>query len=1293
MRSPLTLRRFLYCFVSFLLLFAATPLKATHIVGGEMGYTCLGNNQYEIRLTIYRDCENGNPDAYFDDPASIGVFDVNNVLLQDIRVDLMGDDTLAPTLTDECLVVPPDVCVHTTTYRTVVELLPRPGGYQLAYQRCCRNFTIANIVEPLATGATYGVTITERALQECNSSAEFLQWPPLYICANEPIIFDQSAIDADGDSIVYRLCTPLEGATPNIPRPQPPNPPPYQEVTWNDPPYNTANMLNGLPGGVPLAINSQTGLLTGVPNTVGQFVVGICAEEYRDGELISTSRRDFQYNVGICGSTTAAFLAPELQCDGLEVSMFNESLGTENFLWIFGDPDNPLGTTTEINPTFTFPDTGLYDITLIAEPGGNCADTFNQQIQLLPLTLNPAFSLDTLSCGDSLVLQINDLSVDELSTITSWEWTINGMVFSNDPSPELIITAQGEYTIELLLTAENGCQNGTATALTEVEFIRETLSADTVLICPGENINLNPIFIASLDYQWSPPESLDDPNSPNPEASPDETTTYDLLLTDPTSGCTADRQITVVVSEPLQVDLTSDFTTCEETVRLEASSNTGIRYIWSEEPDFNPSLGEGAVIDVSLIGEQTYYLLVVDPAGCELADSVVVNSQAVNLQLVTQDTGLCLGESLFLAIANLDPVDVLSYQWEPAPQIVTGQGTPNPEVQPAEAGTQVYTVLTENQFGCTSLDTVLVTAVDISDFGVDFEVSQCSGNTVLFTANEGSANLYQWNFGDPANPDASASGAMVDYKYSAPGSYQVTVSLPDYLDCSETFTIDVEVVDGGQIQPDFTWMYEECGETATVVLSDNTTANNTAIVAWEWTIGGEAFSGPEQMWMGDSSQIIPVTLVTFAENGCVDSIQNVININLIELDLPEDLVLCPGENVALNPSGSPIYEYIWSPGISLNDSTAVSPIATPTENTTYSVTVSDAAGVCERTGTVMVTIAPPISYSLTQDTVTCEDDWLLFVDSSQDLTYVWSGNSDFTEPLGTGETQMVALDGNSTFYVQLTDENGCTIRDSVNIDSRAIEVELSGNSSICVSDTLELEVINLSETPLTSFQWQPIEAIVEGQGTNTVLVNPMETGAITVAIENDFGCTLDTFVIISVFQFQPPLSIIPEQDTLRPGESVQLLGTVDPTYTYNWSPAVGLSATDIPDPIASPEETTLYTLTIVDGNGCSNQANVLLFMFDSPCIDPYIFVPNAFSPNDDDLNDVLFVEGNVIDEFYFTIYDRWGEQVFESRSQSEGWDGTYRGRALAPDVYGYYLEVRCFGGEEYRARGNVTLLR
>jgi len=123
----------------FLLVLWPTTTKATHIVGGEMTYVCLGDDEYDITLVVYRDCENGQP--WFDNPAHIGVFDDNNQLIPSIGnmgvidVPFIEDDTIQPVLFDSCLVIPPNVCVHVTTYNFRVNLPFRPGGYHLAYQR------------------------------------------------------------------------------------------------------------------------------------------------------------------------------------------------------------------------------------------------------------------------------------------------------------------------------------------------------------------------------------------------------------------------------------------------------------------------------------------------------------------------------------------------------------------------------------------------------------------------------------------------------------------------------------------------------------------------------------------------------------------------------------------------------------------------------------------------------------------------------------------------------------------------------------------------------------------------------------------------------------------------------------------------------------------------------------------------------------------------------------------------------------------------------------------------------
>ena len=116
-------------------------------------------DQYEIELTVFRDCFNGVP--FFDDPAHVGIFDINHNLVQTValngvlNIPFTFDDTLDPALIDPCLSIPPNVCVHVTTYVDTITLPFLPGGYNIVYQRCCRNVTIQNIVEPDATGATY----------------------------------------------------------------------------------------------------------------------------------------------------------------------------------------------------------------------------------------------------------------------------------------------------------------------------------------------------------------------------------------------------------------------------------------------------------------------------------------------------------------------------------------------------------------------------------------------------------------------------------------------------------------------------------------------------------------------------------------------------------------------------------------------------------------------------------------------------------------------------------------------------------------------------------------------------------------------------------------------------------------------------------------------------------------------------------------------------------------------------------------------------------------------------------
>ena len=253
--------RTLICFALFFLL--GNLLHARHIVGGEIFYECLGpgsapdTRNYRLTMKVYRDCA-GNG-AEFDNPAQIGIYSYINGVYKFISLRNIdhGSVTSLEFVENPCLILPPNVCVEETSY--IINLNNMPiiaGSYIASWQRCCRNNTINNINAPNNTGATYTIEITEEAQRTCNNGPRFNNFPPIGICTNDPINFDHSASDKEGDDIVYEFCAPLQGGGPlgvNNPNEQnlcegiTPDPriclPPYADVIFNAPTYSATNPL------------------------------------------------------------------------------------------------------------------------------------------------------------------------------------------------------------------------------------------------------------------------------------------------------------------------------------------------------------------------------------------------------------------------------------------------------------------------------------------------------------------------------------------------------------------------------------------------------------------------------------------------------------------------------------------------------------------------------------------------------------------------------------------------------------------------------------------------------------------------------------------------------------------------------------------------------------------------------------------------------------------------------------------------------------------------------------------
>lgn len=354
-----------------LFLLANLPAFASHIVGGELYYDYLGNNQYRIYLNLYRNCSCTGC-APYGNPEYITIFNSSGDTVAQPAMPLPPVDTLAAGYEQPCFVLNPDICTELATYQVVITLPPLTGGYDIVYQRCCRSTAVINLVAN--EGATFTAHIPGPEVADSNSSPRFTGVSLTYFCVNYPFSVSYSAYDPDGDSLVYSLCSPLDGADQNSDCPDPspnaapgcptaPPPPPYTPNQFVNP-YSVSDFTNVPSDSNNLSIDPVTGLLTGIPDQVGVFDVTVCVQEFRHGTLLSTVSYDFQYPITQCNIDGPIQVInhgyPCPHYDTLSVPSAGAALVT----WINAD-----STIRDTGFTFIPTVTGVYTATVILTSG------------------------------------------------------------------------------------------------------------------------------------------------------------------------------------------------------------------------------------------------------------------------------------------------------------------------------------------------------------------------------------------------------------------------------------------------------------------------------------------------------------------------------------------------------------------------------------------------------------------------------------------------------------------------------------------------------------------------------------------------------------------------------------------------------------------------------------------------------------------------------------------------------------------------------------------------------------
>ncbi len=1297
---------------------AHTQAQVITLLGGEMSYRCTGKNYggkiFEITLRLRRDCLTG---AEFDGSAKVNIFvdkrdrcnyDVPSL----IDLPLVTKETLSIGRKD-CREFCDSLCVEEAVYRKTVTLPACPGGYTLAYQRCCRDADLDNIQDPGLQGGTWWVHISREAIEACNDSPEFPQWSDRYLCLDESHQMDLSAAESDGDSLVYRLYTPHLGADRNRPRPNLFTPPPYDPVEFV-PPYSEQNMM----GGQPFTIDPVTGVVTVTPGMAGQFLVGVAVDEWRDGKLLSTIRTDCQ--IDVCPSDPC--VAPRdsfCVCLGETIQIGDSLEGftpTPNckYLWepaeglIFGESDEQC-----VNPQWTANETTRF--TVIAT-NGNQSDTGYVYIEVIQ---GPSIEL-----SDTFFVQCLDTDCIEIRAdrIFQYQW---------DPAPA--ITIEGDSILFTFCPPEVN-RYYYVVGLGE----KSCIFADSFYVSSDLVVNLNPDTICPGDtsgylldervdcwtYQWAPEESLIFLDS-LVKAIPTKTTTYYVTVTNGTIEKT--DSVTVVVNSPdtLSIGILDPPFLCDGRATLigQTTGDPAIsNFVWSLAPNFQP---RESTEDTLHIQTSRDTLIVYLTAESEEGSPKFCGANTVNIILVDitpvvipdyDPIDTCIADTTSVALRDAVTDTLIALVvWStanPDNWVNPEDLTANPIRLRALPGQEQIVVYYKTTFenGCRVTDSVIVEITGEWNLDIDTTQSPCA-DTISFTVRQDTVldhAVFTWytiRLGDSI-PQLVGTGESITL---------VTDSITEVFVAGEAFwcrdTARIKIPGKSKLQSIVVSATQVCqGDTVSVVLLPRT--DDSLMTSWK-TNGRIIDSTNTSLVVAtlpglDTIRIYFTSMSRVCPNLVCDSL---IVIPLDTIKIPEPVwekIPCTYQAwVSVDTLCFSDGEVQWTiPALGITSFAPIDTFEFPGQGS-YQIILK--AGPAKTSclfpaDTFLVIIPEFIQLFPHPDSIIyiCADS-LTGVDSLVELSVTTSIDSiDITwlnmdgEVLRTGPNLVIDPYAGDTLIYALSDPDACDCRDTVRFYIRVANcrpVLTCERDCFCPNQdftgpTASLFCDGIVDTAVT-YHWEPAEYIVSGQNTPNPVFNAPTSFQVKVTITTDkcgFFELQDSCKIEMLDTLSVNIEVVPDKVLEGLPMSLTAIPGTDDPYAYKWSTNESTQTIVVMPPVDS----TFFSVTITDAKGC--MASDTVGVRSLPCI---VGVPNAFSPNGDLENDSFRVRSSCpLDYFELKILNRWGQEVYHTKDQEAGWDGTMNGKRLPPDVFAYCVIYSCPNEHEKKTLlGDVTLFR
>ena len=757
--------------------------------------------------------------------------------------------------------------------------------------------------------------------------------------------------------------------------------------------------------------------------------------------------------------------------------------------------------------------------------------------------------------------------------------------------------------------------------------------------CAGNDGSITGIIVTgATSYDWNGSASV------GPDLTGAASGSYTLTVSN--GPCTATAGPFIIGSTGGPVIDDSNISITDATCAGGDGSITGIIVTGATSYDWNGTASGNA--DLSNANAGSYTLTVTDGLGCTATSGPYTigngGGPTVNtagLTITSTTCGLTNGSITGIIASG---TATLTYDWN-------GTASVGPDQTGLASGSYTLTVTDGN--GCTiTSGPHIVNAssspvIDISTLNTtDATCGSNNGAITGITVSGGQTPYtYTWNGINATGVDTSNLGG---------GSYTLIVT--DALGCSDTETgIIINTLGGATIDASNVVI------TATTCGLNNGTITGIQISGGTNPIGIEYNSivvpSADASGLSAGSYLLEVT----DGSGCISSAGPFI-VDTSSSPIASATVvdvscngLSDGSATATVSQGSGSYTFNWISGPANATYTNLSA-------GTYTVVVTDNLG-CDDTTSVTVTEPAALAISISGTNLICSGQSTTLTASGA-TSYVWST---------TETTTSINPSPSSTLTYSVTGTVGtCSDTASIVVTVNSLPVAmLSGDTTICqgLSTTL-------TGAGGTSYEWST------GETTSSINYTTASNSVVYVIATNN--CGNDT-ALVNILVNTPPVANAGSDITIALGNGTTLTGTGGVSFV--WTPSSGLNCTTCQSPFASPTSTTTYTLTVTDANGCTASDDVTI------TVDAIfgLFIPDAFSPNNDGSNDVLFVRGNGFSEFEFRLYDRWGQLVFTTTELTVGWDGTFKNKPLNEGVFVYTFEGTYLDGTSFSEKGNITL--